>query len=166
MEASVATCFDSAHPTYLETICVLSYVAQIWVVLGNTTQSVVTVTRSEITKEWITPENASWQLASRHLLQRKSILLKEIILWQYHGWQEEESWMILISLRCDGSVMSGLHPGLWPSDMDWHMDDKYETNMTTEMTAEQVRSMGILRGYSHISLATLTGIVKPWPQTL
>ena len=28
-KASVAVCFDSAHPTYLETICVLSYVAQI-----------------------------------------------------------------------------------------------------------------------------------------
>ena len=28
-EASVAVCFNSAHPTYLETICVLSYVAQI-----------------------------------------------------------------------------------------------------------------------------------------
>ena len=28
-EASVAVCFDSAHPTYLETICVLSNVAQI-----------------------------------------------------------------------------------------------------------------------------------------
>ena len=32
MEASVAVCFDSAHPTYLETIFVLSCVAQIWVV--------------------------------------------------------------------------------------------------------------------------------------
>ena len=31
-DASVAVCFDSVHPTYLETICVLSYVAQIWVV--------------------------------------------------------------------------------------------------------------------------------------
>ena len=36
------------------------------------------------------------------------------------------------------------------------MDDKYETNMTTEMTADQVRSMGILRGYSHnFSMASL-----------
>ena len=40
------------------------------------------------------------------------------------------------------------------------MDDKYETNMTTEMTADQVRSMGILRGYSHhFSMASLTGIL-------
>ena len=31
-EASVAVCFDSAHTTYFETICVLYYVAQIWVV--------------------------------------------------------------------------------------------------------------------------------------
>ena len=34
-ETSVAVCFDSAHPTYFETICVLSYVAQIWVVPGQ-----------------------------------------------------------------------------------------------------------------------------------
>ena len=31
-EACSIVFYDSAHPTYLETICVLSYVAQIWVV--------------------------------------------------------------------------------------------------------------------------------------
>ena len=31
-EASITVCFDSEHPTYLETLCVLSYAAQIWVV--------------------------------------------------------------------------------------------------------------------------------------
>ena len=28
------------------------------------------------------------------------------------------------------------------------MDDKYETNMTTELTGDQVGSMGILSGYN------------------
>ena len=54
--------------------------------------------------------------------------------------------------------MRGLHPGLWRSDIRWHMDDKYETNMTSEMTAGLVRSMGKLRGY----IASTKGRTLTW----
>ena len=61
--------------------------------------------------------------------------------WQRFAWTGGGAVIILISLRC-GVVMSGLHPRLWRSDIRWHMDDKYETNMTAEMTVGQVMSLG------------------------
>ena len=109
----------------------------------------VTMTRSQITEEWTSSISVNISsctaqphiLAAYHVLSlsfRISILLTYAMRYKeqrgHCGDRTKYFGLYFIGLGCDG-VMIGLHPGLWRSDIGWHMDDKYETNMTTAMTA-------------------------------
>ena len=91
--------------------------------------------------QWIFHPEGLHILAAYHVLSlsfRISILLTYAMGYKeqrgHCGDRTKYFGLYFIGLGCDG-VMIGLHPGLWRSDIGWHMDDKYETNMTTAMTA-------------------------------